>query len=127
MIGSTLTESGVLHPDDVRILRALQIDPRASFASIAVALGLTESVVSRRYRRMRADGVMRVAGIVDPGALGQSKWLVRLRCRPGSVTAIADALAKRDDVSWVAIIAAGSEVTCAVRSRTPEQRDDLLG
>lgn len=116
-----------MHPDDVRILRALQIDPRASFASIAAALGLTESVVSRRYRRMRADGVMRVAGIVDPGALGQSKWLVRLRCRPGSVTAIADALAKRDDVNWVAITAAGSEVTCAVRSRTPEQRDDLLG
>jgi DNA-binding Lrp family transcriptional regulator len=122
-----MAESGTFPAEDVRILRALQIDPRASFASIAVVLGLTESTVSRRYRRMRADGVIRVAGIVDPGALGQSKWLVRLRCRPGSVTAIADALAKRDDVNWVAITAAGSEVTCAVRSRTAEQRDDLLG
>ncbi|TQS40126.1 Lrp/AsnC family transcriptional regulator [Cryptosporangium phraense] len=116
-----------IEADDVRIIRALQIDPRASFAVIGAALGLPESAVGRRYRRMRGDGVIRVAGIVDPGALGQSKWLVRLRCRPGSVTAIADALAKRDDVSWVALTAAGSEITCAVRSRTPEQRDDLLG
>lgn len=122
-----MTESSRLHVDDVRIVRALQIDPRASFAVIAAALGLTEAAVRRRYRRLLADGIIRVAGIVDPGALGQSKWLVRLRCRPGSVTAIADALARREDVSWVAITAAGAEVTCAVRSRTAEQRDDLLG
>jgi DNA-binding Lrp family transcriptional regulator len=65
--------------------------------------------------------------VVDPGAFGSSQWMVRLRCRPGSVTEIAEALARRDDVSWVALTAAGSEVTCAVRSRSEEQRDDLLG
>ncbi|WP_234356783.1 Lrp/AsnC family transcriptional regulator [Streptomyces sp. NBRC 110028] len=127
MTGAFMPESTAVRPDDVRIMRALQVAPRASFASIAAALGLTESAVSRRYRRLRADGVIRVAGVVDPGALGQSKWLVRLRCRPGGVTAIADALARRDDVSWVALTAAGSEITCAVRSRTREQREDLLG
>jgi DNA-binding Lrp family transcriptional regulator len=122
-----MSESAAVQPDDVRIIRALQIAPRASFASIAAALGLTEGAVGRRCRRLRADGVIRVAGVVDPGALGQGKWMLRLRCRPGSVAAIADALAERDDVSWVALCAAGSEITCAVRSRTREQRDDLLG
>ncbi|MEA5365848.1 Lrp/AsnC family transcriptional regulator [Amycolatopsis sp., V23-08] len=122
-----MAESVAASPDDVRLLRALQVAPRASFASIAGVLGVTEAAVGRRYRRLRADGVVRVAGIVDPGALGQSKWLVRLRCRPGSGAAIADALAKREDVSWVALSAAGSEVTCAVRSRTQDERDDLLG
>ncbi|MDI5962256.1 Lrp/AsnC family transcriptional regulator [Streptantibioticus silvisoli] len=111
----------------MRIIRALQIAPRASFASMAVALGLTESAVNRRYRRLRADGVIRVAGVLNPGALGQSRWLVRLRCRPGSVAAIADALARRDDVNWVALSAAGCEITCATQSRTREQREDLLG
>lgn len=122
-----MAESDAASPDDVRLIRALQIAPRASYALIATALGVTEAAVRRRYRRLSSEGVIRVAGVVDPGALGQSEWLVRLRCRPGSVGAIADALAKRDDVSWVAIVAAGSEITCAVRSRTPEQRDDLLG
>ncbi|KOG62389.1 transcriptional regulator [Streptomyces griseoflavus] len=127
MTGAAMTESAALQPDDVRIIRALQIAPRASFASIAAVLGLTEGAVGRRYRRLRAEGVLRVTGVTDPGALGQSRWLVRLRCRPGSVTAIAHALAKRDDVSWVALGAAGSEITCAVRSRTRKQREDLLG
>ena len=127
MTAALMTESDVVRGDDVRIIRALQIAPRASFAAIAAALGLTEGAVARRYRRLRADGVIRVAGVVDPGALGQSKWLVRLRCRPGSVAAIADALAERDDVSWVALCAAGSEITFAVRSWTREQRDELLG
>ncbi|SED45083.1 DNA-binding transcriptional regulator, Lrp family [Streptomyces melanosporofaciens] len=122
-----MAESAGVQPEDVRVIRALQVAPRASFASIAAVLGLSEGAVGRRYRRLLADGVIRVAGVVDPGALGQSRWLVRLRCRPGSVTAIADALAQRDDVSWVALGAAGSEITCAVRSRTREQREDLLG
>ncbi|WP_234440567.1 Lrp/AsnC family transcriptional regulator [Streptomyces rimosus] len=122
-----MSESVTVQPDDVRIIRALQIAPRASFATMASVLGLTESAVNRRYRRLRADGVLRVAGTVNPGALGQSRWLVRLRCRPGSVTAIADALAKRDDVNWVALSAAGCEVTCATQSRTREQRENLLG
>ncbi|KAA6212314.1 AsnC family transcriptional regulator [Streptomyces albofaciens JCM 4342] len=127
MTGAATSESPALQPDDVRIIRALQIAPRASFVSMAVALGLTESAVNRRYRRLRADGVIRVAGMLNPGALGQSRWLVRLRCRPGSAAAIADALAKRDDVNWVALSAAGCEITCATQSRTREQRENLLG
>lgn len=122
-----MAESVTLRPEDVRLIRALQVAPRASFAAIAAALGVTENAVGRRYRRLRAEGVLRVAGIVDPGALGQSKWLVRLRCRPGSVAAIADALAKREDVSWVGLTAGGSEIGFAIRSRTREERDDLLG
>jgi DNA-binding Lrp family transcriptional regulator len=114
-------------PEDLRIIRALQIDPRVPFATVASVVGLSEPTVSRRYGRMRRMGAVRVAGVVDPGALGQSQWMVRLRCRPGSATAIAEALAHRDDVSWVALSAAGAEITCAVRSQSQEERDDLLG
>jgi DNA-binding Lrp family transcriptional regulator len=114
-------------PEDLRIIRALQIDPRVPFATVASVVGLSEPTVSRRYGRMRRTGAVRVAGVVDPGALGQSQWMVRLRCRPGRVAAIAEALAHRDDVSWITLSAAGTEITCAVRSRSQEERDDLLG
>ncbi|MFB7645778.1 Lrp/AsnC family transcriptional regulator [Streptomyces sp. NPDC056084] len=127
MADVSMPGSIAIQPDDVRIIRALQVAPRASFASMAAALGRTEGAVRRRYRRLHADGVIRVAGIVNPGALGQSRWLVRLRCRPGSAAAIAGALAKRDDVNWVALGAAGSEVTCATQSRDQAQREELLG
>jgi DNA-binding Lrp family transcriptional regulator len=122
-----VVDSVSLELDDVRILRSLQIDPRIGFAAMASVLGLSEPTVGRRYRRMVRQGVVRVTGVVDPGVLGQSQWMVRLRCRPGSGAALAEAIAHRDDVSWVALGGAGSEITCAVRSRSQEQRDDLLG
>ncbi|MFB7629366.1 Lrp/AsnC family transcriptional regulator [Streptomyces sp. NPDC056149] len=127
MVRHESKDSITLDLEDVRILRSLQIDPRVGFATMATVLGGSELTVARRYRRMRRAGLIRVIGVVDPGALGQSRWMVRLRCRPGSGTAIAEALAQRDDIGWVALSAAGSEVTCAVRSRSAEQRDDLLG
>jgi DNA-binding Lrp family transcriptional regulator len=116
-----------LAPEDLRILRALQLAPRAPFATIAAVLGTSEASLSRRHARMRRAGVLHVAGVVDPGAFGQTQWLVRLRCRPGSAAAIAESLALRADVGWVALSAAGTEVACVVRSRSQEAREDLLG
>jgi DNA-binding Lrp family transcriptional regulator len=89
-------------------------------------LGLSEQTIARRYRRLCREGVLRVVAVVNPEALGQSSWMVRVRCRPDGTVAIANALARRDDVGWVALAAGGSEVVCAVRSRSREQREELL-
>ena len=123
---SAVEESTTIDGTDRALIRALQLAPRGSFSRIGEVLGLSEQTVARRYRRLCREGVLRVVALVDPAALGQSTWTIRVRCRPDGTAAIADALARRDDVGWVALSAAGSEVTCAVRSRTREQRDDLL-
>src|ERR1700727_2615649 len=49
-------------PEDLRIIRALQIDPRVPFATVASVVGLSEPTVSRRYARMQRLGAVRVAG-----------------------------------------------------------------
>ena len=126
-MGTSLArESTVLDAVDARIVRALQLNPRAGFATIADVLGLSEQTVARRYRRLRRAGIVRVLGVVNPAALGQSTWVVRVRCRPDGTTSLAEALARREDVAWVALSAGGSEITFSVRSRTREQRDHLL-
>ncbi len=111
---------------DKGIIHALQLDPRAPFHKIAAVLGVSEQTVARRYRRLRGDGLLRVIGMVDPRHAGQPEWMVRVGCRPGGAGPLAEALARRDDVSWVTLSAGGSEVTCSVRSRSARQRDDLL-
>jgi DNA-binding Lrp family transcriptional regulator len=112
--------------DDLRILRALQLAPRASFARIGEALGMHERTVSRRYRRLHREGVLRVFGVANPLALGQEVWQVRVRCRPDGAEGLAGVLAARDDVAWVAITAAGSEVSFSIRTVSAERRDLLL-
>jgi DNA-binding Lrp family transcriptional regulator len=112
--------------DDLRLARALQLAPRASFARLADALGIHERTAARRYRRLRREGILRVFGMVNPMAVGQQFWQVRVRCRPDSSASLAAALAARDDIAWVGVTAAGSEVSFSVRSLSADRRDLLL-
>jgi DNA-binding Lrp family transcriptional regulator len=116
----------VLDQLDRQLIRALQLDPRAAFSRIADVLGVSEQTVARRYRRLRADGYLRVLGLVSPQAVGTTEWLVRIGCRPGGARRLADALAQRDDVSWVTLSSGGSEIVCLVRSLSQRQSDELL-
>lgn len=111
---------------DLQIVQCLQISPRAPFRRIGEVLGVSEQTVARRYRRLRAEGVMRVVGLVNPARLGETSWQVRIQCRPDAAAAIASALARRDDVSWVMLTSGGSEIVASLRSRTQQQRDELL-
>jgi DNA-binding Lrp family transcriptional regulator len=120
------SESAALNRLDRQLIRGLQLDPRATFSRLADALGVSEQTVARRYRRLWREGLLRVVGAIDPRALGQTDWMVRLRCRPDGALAVAEALAHREDVSWVTINSGGSEVTFALRSRTEADREDLL-
>lgn len=112
--------------EDLRLIRALQLSPRASFARIGSVLGMHERTVARRYRALVRDGILRIFGVVNPVAAGQQVWQVRLRCRPDGSEALAQAQAARDDVAWVGIAAAGSEVSFSIRTVSAERRDLLL-
>src|SRR5690625_4667174 len=59
-------EAAVLDDPDRRIVAALQISPRASWQQIATGLGVSESTVSRRAKRLLRDGSVHVAAIPDP-------------------------------------------------------------
>jgi DNA-binding Lrp family transcriptional regulator len=102
---------------DRRLVHALQVDARASFGRIAEVLAVSDRTLARRYRRLRAAGLLRVVGVGSARALGAQDWLVRLRCLPGAAAAVADLLAARADTSWVGIVSGGAEITCLTRAR----------
>jgi DNA-binding Lrp family transcriptional regulator len=121
----TLQETIDLDRLDRQIIHALVLDGRVPFARLAAVLGSSEQTVARRYRRLRESGVIRVRGLLGP-AEGMLDWYVRVQVRPGAADALAGALARRQDVSWVTITAGGTEVVCSTRPRSPDQRDALL-
>jgi DNA-binding Lrp family transcriptional regulator len=126
MIGSMSPDSATLDLLDTKIVRCLQLAPRIPFAAVAEVLDVSEQTVARRYRRLVKDGVLRVTIVVRPSALGQSNWIVRTQCKPSGSVALAQALARRDDISWVSLVSGGAEIVCVLRSRTEQARDDLL-
>jgi len=121
----TDTRAAGLDVVDRRLLHALGINGRASFRLIASVIRASEQTVARRYRRLREEGVVRVLMLPapDPADCGQ---LVRLEVQPQAVRAVADALARRADVSWLRLMNAGAEILFGVRARTSAEREALL-
>lgn len=109
---------------DRQIVHALRLDGRASFSRIAAVLGVSDQTVARRYRVLRQAGTVRVVGSLSAERLGLTTWTIRLQCAPGSSEAIATALAKRNDTSWVRIASGGTEVLCSIL--TPDDDRDAL-
>ncbi|MGV9289417.1 Lrp/AsnC family transcriptional regulator [Streptomyces sp. NPDC003719] len=119
-------ESDVFDDLDLRLLDALEVNGRASFSRIGSVLGVSDQTVARRYRRLCAEGGLRVVAVRDADRLGQDHWTMRLRCVPDGAVAVADALAKRPDTSWIGIAAGGTEIVLGTRPRSAGDRDDLL-
>jgi DNA-binding Lrp family transcriptional regulator len=93
---------------------------------LAEVLGSSEPTVSRRYRRLFDDRILRVVGQLDSQRLGQLDWAVRIRCAPGSAPTVATKLAQHPDTSWVQLTSGGTEIFSTIRSRDVEQRTPLL-
>jgi DNA-binding Lrp family transcriptional regulator len=125
MTGSVAANPIELDRLDRQILRCLQLNPRAPFSRIAGAIAMSEQTVARRYRRLHREGALRVVAAVDPRALGESDWMVRVSTRPEATMDIARALSRRDDIAWVSIGSA-SDIICAVRSHNARDREGLL-
>ncbi|MFI6860054.1 Lrp/AsnC family transcriptional regulator [Streptomyces sp. NPDC050421] len=112
-------DSVTLDELDRRLIHALQLDGRMPLSRIAAVIGAQERTVARRYSRLRSRFVLRVVGILDSRRIGMLEWIVRVRHAPETATALAAQLAQRDDTSWIAPLAGGTELTCMVRTLPP--------
>ncbi|MDO8213614.1 AsnC family transcriptional regulator [Conexibacter sp. CPCC 206217] len=120
--------SGTIAVDrlDRQLIHALGVDGRASFRRLADVLETSEHTVARRYRRLRDAGVIRV--IAQTTALaGVRSRVLRIQVRPSAAMPLAAALAKRQDTSWINLVAGGSEISCRLRALPGTEHDLLLG
>ncbi|PSM42250.1 AsnC family protein [Streptomyces dioscori] len=111
---------------DLKLLQALQLDGRAPFSRLAEVLGVSDQTVARRYRRLRTTAGLRVLGMTDESRLGRQSWVVRLRCTPDAAEQLATALARRPDTSYIGLFSGGTELMCAMKPRSSQERDELL-
>ncbi|HEY2917066.1 MAG TPA: Lrp/AsnC family transcriptional regulator [Candidatus Limnocylindrales bacterium] len=94
-----------LSPLDKGIIEHLQEDGRRAFTQIASALGVSEAAVRARTNRLVERGILQVVGVADPGKLGFQQALIGIRCEPGRLLAVADALAALREVDYVVVTA----------------------
>jgi DNA-binding Lrp family transcriptional regulator len=123
--GEGIAVAETLVPDelDLQLIQALQIEGRASFSLLGEVLGVSAHTVARRYRRLHTLGGLRVVG--RPAQRDRTRWMVRLRCAPDAAAAIAAALARRADTTFIGLVSGGTELVC-VTEAADDDPDSLL-
>jgi Lrp/AsnC family transcriptional regulator for asnA, asnC and gidA len=103
-------------PDDVSkaIIEQLQEDGRRPYASIGKAVGLSEAAVRQRVQRLVDTGVMQIVAVTDPMQIGFARQAMIAISITGDVEAVADQLAKIDEVDYLVVTAGSFDVIAEV-------------
>jgi DNA-binding Lrp family transcriptional regulator len=106
---------------DRRIIAALQMDGRASWTAIADRVGTSVPTVARRAQQLTAEGIVRVAVVPDINHAGPADlFMLRISCDPGKTTSVAEALASRDDIRFLALVTGGVDIVAELNALTTD-------
>jgi len=109
---------------DVRIIRCLNEDARASVAGIAEQLAMPESTVRHRLNRLVEDGVIEFTAVPNPLHLGYQIWsIIEIQAELAQIRAIAKRLAAEPEVYFVAITTGSYDILAGAVFRS---NDELL-
>lgn len=95
-----VSQTTTLDETDLKILRELQRDARASFKTIAQKVGVSEATVFVRVRKMQEKNVIKgFTTLVAPAAVGKPLTaLVLVRSNPQAFAGTLEALKKFEDI-----------------------------
>lgn len=96
---------------DRRIVAALQLDGRASWTAIAERCGTSIPTVARRAQQLLCEGIVRVAVVADLVNAGPADlFILKIHCDRASQTVVAQRLAQREDIRFLAIVTGGADI-----------------
>jgi DNA-binding Lrp family transcriptional regulator len=109
---------------DLRLIRCLQDDPRASYATIARRLEMSETTVRRRVEGLINSKTITPALIFDFSSFGyNSAAVIQVRVDAACLTSAAQQLSEFTEIAWVGLSLGQYNVVAFVMERTI---DDLM-
>lgn len=103
-----------LDATDKAIVAALQHDGRTSYSAIAETVGLSETAVRNRVKRLTDAGVMQIVAVTDPFQLGFARQAMIGVRTTGDFEAVAATIATLPEVEYVVITAGTYDVLAEV-------------
>jgi Lrp/AsnC family transcriptional regulator for asnA, asnC and gidA len=109
------------------IIKALQEDGRTPFTQIAERAGVSQTTIRSRFRRLFDEGIVRIAGVVDPYALDfQAPAIVGVSVEPGSVDQVARKIIQFPEVSYLVVTLGNIDLIVEVFCRDLPHLSDLI-
>ena len=111
---------------DIRLLKHLAADGRATFAEMAEAAGMSHAATRERVLALMAAGVVTVQTIVSPGLLGVKGYAGLMVEVDGPARPVADEIAAVADITLVAIVLGRFDVLAEASYRDEAHLAELL-
>lgn len=113
---------------DKRILRELQQDARASFKMIAKEVGVSETTVFVRVKKLTEKGVLKgFRAIVEPKAIGKTLTaFILVRAQPRAFPAMLAALKRMDDIYEIHDVTGQYYSILKVRTSSTEELSKII-
>ncbi|HHV79433.1 MAG TPA: Lrp/AsnC family transcriptional regulator [Firmicutes bacterium] len=110
-----------------QIVLLLQKDGRMSNVEIAKAIGANEGTVRRKLRRLISEGIVKVAGVANPHALGfKAPAIICLKIELDRLEEAVKRLAELPSVRYVALTTGNCDVIIEGLWADNEQLSDFL-
>jgi Lrp/AsnC family transcriptional regulator, regulator for asnA, asnC and gidA len=96
------------------IIEQLQADGRRAYSTIGKAVGLSEAAVRQRVQKLTDSGVMQIVAVTDPMQIGFARQAMIAVSTTGDTEAIADQIAKIDEIDYVVVTAGSCDIIAEV-------------
>ncbi|WP_417506244.1 Lrp/AsnC family transcriptional regulator [Microbacterium sp.] len=120
-----LAQVASLDETDKRLIQALQINPRARWASLAPIIGVDSVTLARRWERLSDDGLAWVAGHPGSGARGPSA-ILEIEAEPGATLEIAQTLAADPEAFTIDHTAGGRDLLAIVGAKDLDSLSEYI-
>lgn len=93
----------IIDKTDEAIIQYLQQDGRSSYTEISKKLGMTVGTIRNRVQRMKQEGILKIAGIVDPFKTGMpTVTMFGLKVQLSKMEDVIEALTAIPEIRFVA-------------------------
>jgi Lrp/AsnC family transcriptional regulator for asnA, asnC and gidA len=112
---------------DRGIIAALQVDGRRAYSRIADEVGVSESVIRYRVRRLEDAGILQIVGVADPLRIGYDLMaLVGVEVVPGRLADVSERFRMLREASYVVATAGRFDLFVEVMCRDTAHFTDVL-
>jgi len=112
---------------DHAIMGCLLDDARSPVTVIARRLGMVESTVRKRLKRLTKDGIVQFALITNPLQFGFQVWaMLEIQVEPAQIRVVAERLGREPEIHLVGIMSGSYDIYAGTVVRSNQELVDLI-
>ena len=110
-----------------RIIEELLNDGRHSYTQLAKMLGVSEGTIRKRVKDLQKNDVMKIRAVLNPSKIGYSfVSIMAFQVRISDLRQVAETLAQKPNVYYLAFVAGRYDMLALLVSRTPEELSHFI-